>query len=92
MLVLSRRSGEEVIIASNIRVIVLAIRGRNVQLGFSAPADAAIVRSELISLAVRPTEQASKPILGLAEVVRRQGPEKRRRLGFRLHRRPKDGS
>jgi len=47
MLVLSRRPGEEVIIASNIRVTVLTIRGNRVQLGFSAPDSAAIVRSEL---------------------------------------------
>jgi carbon storage regulator len=47
MLVLSRKIGEEIIIGDNIRVTVVAIRGNQVRLGFSAPDDVHIHRSEL---------------------------------------------
>jgi len=48
MLVLSRRTGEQLTIGPNIRVTVLAIRGNRVHLGITAPAEAAIVRTELM--------------------------------------------
>jgi carbon storage regulator len=46
MLVLSRRSGEAVCIASNIKVVVLDVRGGRVRLGVSAPPGVPIHRSE----------------------------------------------
>jgi carbon storage regulator len=49
VLVLSRRVGEEVVIADNIRLAVVAIRGKSVRLGFTAPADVLIRREELCS-------------------------------------------
>jgi carbon storage regulator len=91
MLVLSRRPGEEVIIASNIRVTVLAIRGNRVQLGFSAPGDAAIMRSELAPSSEAPTVRAS-PISGESKVAEREEVRRRRRPRFRLHSFPKNGS
>jgi carbon storage regulator len=47
MLVLSRKPGERIIIGDNIQVTVLAIRGNQVRLGFSAPGDIPILREEL---------------------------------------------
>lgn len=47
MLVLNRRLGEEIRIGRDIRLKVLAIRGNRVRLGFTAPADVDIVRTEL---------------------------------------------
>jgi carbon storage regulator len=47
MLVLSRKIGEEIVIGDNIRVMVVAVRGNQVRLGFSAPGDVAIHRAEL---------------------------------------------
>jgi carbon storage regulator len=47
MLVLSRTAGEEVLIGHNIRLIVLAIRGNRVRLGFTAPKETPILREEL---------------------------------------------
>ena len=47
MLVLSRKVGEEIVIADNIRVTVVAIRGNQVRLGFEAPPEVAIQREEL---------------------------------------------
>jgi carbon storage regulator len=47
MLVLSRKPGEEVVIGGNIRLTVVAIRGNQVRLGVTAPADVSIWREEL---------------------------------------------
>jgi carbon storage regulator len=47
MLVLSRKPGEEVVIGEGIRVTVLAVIGDRVHLGFRAPAQVQILRSEL---------------------------------------------
>jgi carbon storage regulator CsrA len=47
MLVLSRKIGEEIVIGDNIRVTVVAVRGNQVRLGFSAPEDVVIQRAEL---------------------------------------------
>jgi carbon storage regulator len=47
MLVLSRKFGEEVVIGDNIRVRVVGIRGKQVRLGITAPADVNIYRAEL---------------------------------------------
>ena len=47
MLVLSRKEGEEIIIGENIRLTVVAIRGNQVRLGFTAPPNVFIQREEL---------------------------------------------
>jgi carbon storage regulator len=47
MLVLSRKSGQEVVIGDNIRLTVVAIRGNQVRLGFTAPPEVSIQREEL---------------------------------------------
>jgi carbon storage regulator len=47
MLVLSRRLGQEIIIAGNIRITVSAIKGDKVRIGISAPADVRIDREEV---------------------------------------------
>jgi len=47
MLVLTRKIGEEIVIAGDIRVTVLSIRKGHTVLGLSAPATVPILRSEL---------------------------------------------
>ena len=47
MLVISRKPDEKVIIGDNIVVTVLEIKGNIVRLGFEAPREVGIVRSEL---------------------------------------------
>jgi len=47
MLILGRRVGEEIRIGDAIRLVVVGIRGSQVRLGFEAPDDVAIKRSEL---------------------------------------------
>ncbi len=56
MLVLSRKEGEKVFIGENIVVEVLKVKGNRITLGFVAPQEVQIMRSELS----KPT--AAKPI------------------------------
>lgn len=48
MLILARKRDEVVKIGENIEVKVLEIRGGTVRLGFEAPKDVLILRSELV--------------------------------------------
>lgn len=47
MLVLTRRVGEEIVIAGNIRVIVTAVKGEKVRIGICAPPAVAVDRKEV---------------------------------------------
>jgi carbon storage regulator len=49
MLVLTRRVGEEIVIAGNIRVTLVAVKGQNVRLGITAPASVPVARLELLA-------------------------------------------
>jgi carbon storage regulator len=49
MLVLSRRIGEEIVIAGDIRVTVLAVNGPRVRLGITAPLVVPVIRQELLA-------------------------------------------
>jgi carbon storage regulator len=48
MLVLTRRIGEEIVIAGNIRVKVVAVQGHQVRLGIMAPSSVPVWRMELL--------------------------------------------
>lgn len=48
MLVLSRRSGERIVIDDQIVVEVLEIRGNRIRLGIQAPPGSSILREELL--------------------------------------------
>jgi len=47
MLVLSRRIGEEIVIANEIRVKVVSVQGNRVRLGVVAPNDVTVHREEI---------------------------------------------
>ncbi len=68
MLVLSRRTNEEVYIDGSIRVVVLGIQGNRVRLGISAPDDVTVMRGE-VELALDPLHasewRSSSPELAL---------------------------
>ncbi len=58
MLVLTRRIGERLRIGSDIELVVLDIRGRDVRLGVTAPADVPVHREE-IYLKIRDNNRAA---------------------------------
>ncbi len=53
MLVLTRRVGEEIIIAENVRVTVVSVEGGKVRLGIAAPASVPVYRKEILDRAAR---------------------------------------
>jgi carbon storage regulator len=57
MLVLSRRVGEEIIIGGDIRVTVVAVKGKNVRIGITAPPVIRVIRPKRNEFAVGSTEQ-----------------------------------
>jgi carbon storage regulator len=76
MLVLSRRTDEEIVIDGQIRIKVLATRGGKVRIGISAPQEVAIERGELAGL--RTIECLSPPRRdGVLFDIRSQPPQTR---------------
>jgi len=64
MLVLSRKSGEKVVIGNGITVTVVSVQGNRVKLAFEAPANVRISRAELVAkLLAAQTEEAIDPDL-----------------------------
>jgi len=53
MLVLTRKTGEEIIIGDGIRVQVIDTKGGRVRLGITAPRDVSVHRSEV---SIRPSD------------------------------------
>ncbi len=49
MLVLSRKSNEEIVIGSNIRIKILEINGNRVRVGISAPNHVPVLREEVFA-------------------------------------------
>ncbi len=64
MLVLQRRAGEQLLIGRDIQITVLKVRGKQVKLGISGPAEIPIhraeLRSKLMSCPVVASEDAFK--------------------------------
>lgn len=60
MLVLSRHRDESIIIADNIVVTVVDIRGDKVRLGIDAPREVPVHRQEVFDAIVRENQQASQ--------------------------------
>ena len=50
MLVLTRKTDEEILIGDNIKITLVRVRGNSVRLGIEAPRDVRIVRGELDAL------------------------------------------
>lgn len=63
MLVLTRKTGEQVVIGDHIVVKVLEVRGERVRIGIQAPPDMSILRLELLAGTAKgePTENVSGP-------------------------------
>jgi carbon storage regulator len=48
MLVLSRREGESVMIGTDITIVILGVKGRQVRVGIAAPKSTGIYRTEIL--------------------------------------------
>jgi carbon storage regulator len=71
MLILTRKVGESITIADNIRVTIQAIRGQQVRLGIAAPAEVPIFRQELLERD-RPALQVAPAPAKVAALTRRK--------------------
>ena len=56
MLVLRRKVGESVILAGVMKISVLGVEGERVKIGIRAPASVSIVREELLTPEVKPSQ------------------------------------
>jgi carbon storage regulator len=61
MLILSRKSGESIVIAGNIRVKVVRVEGDVVKIGVDAPASVPVHRQEVYDEIQRSNQQALTP-------------------------------
>ena len=48
MLVLSRREGESLLIGTNVTVVILGVKGRQVRVGIKAPRSTSVYRTEIL--------------------------------------------
>jgi len=48
MLVLSRKTNEEILIGNDVRITIVSMQGGKVRLGIDAPRDTNVVRTELL--------------------------------------------
>jgi carbon storage regulator len=60
MLVLTRKTGESIVIGSDIRITVLEIQGRQIRLGIDAPMDVSVHRGEVYERIREENERAAK--------------------------------
>jgi carbon storage regulator len=77
MLILTRKSGESVMVGNSVRITVTEISPGTVRLGFEAPSEVSIYREEVyheIALANRAAAERT-----LAAAVPSEGPARRRR-------------
>ena len=59
MLILTRKSGESLMIGEDISVTVLGVKGNQVRIGINAPKDIAVHREEIFDKIQEDTEEGS---------------------------------
>lgn len=60
MLVLTRKSGESLIIGDEVTITVVEVRGNQVKIGIDAPESVKVYREELLRKIVKENKDASK--------------------------------
>lgn len=63
MLVLSRKTGQKLIINENIEVTILEIKGETVKLGIKAPKNVSIFREEIFEEIKKANQQSTRNVL-----------------------------
>ena len=61
MLILTRRITESVIIADNVKITVLGVKGNQVRLGIDAPKDVSVHREEIYQRIITEKESENMP-------------------------------
>ena len=61
MLILTRRITESVIIADNVKITVLGVKGNQVRLGIDAPKDVSVHREEIYQRILTEKESENTP-------------------------------
>jgi carbon storage regulator len=61
MLILTRRVGESVMIGDNVSVTILGVKGNQVRIGVTAPADVSVHRQEIYERIKKEQESGSVP-------------------------------
>ncbi len=69
MLYLNRKPGDAVIINDNIEVKVIEVRGKTVKLGFDFPAEASVLRAEI----VEQVKEANRRALDAVSMIGKTG-------------------
>jgi carbon storage regulator len=76
MLVLSRRTGESVVVGDNVTVTILEVRGDVVRVGIDAPRSIKVHRAELLAELASTNQAAASPteetVASLAEALRKR--------------------
>lgn len=72
MLILTRKSGESIIIGSDIKVTVVSVRGRQVHLGIDAPRETSVYREEIFEKIKEANLMAAKSssLQGLRHIIK----------------------
>lgn len=77
MLVLSRRTGESVVIGDDITVTVLEVRGDIVRIGIDAPRSVRVNRAELLEQLQESNQASASPaedtVAALAQALKKRG-------------------
>lgn len=69
MLVLGRKKGESIIIDDNIEIIVTAIEGDTIKIGFKAPKHITIHRKEIYLEIQEENRQATSNVINLSDFL-----------------------
>ncbi|MGB3259857.1 carbon storage regulator CsrA [Paenisporosarcina sp.] len=70
MLVLGRKKGESIIIDNDIEIIVTAIEGDTIKLGFKAPKHITIHRKEIYLEIQEENKQATSNVINLSDFLK----------------------
>jgi carbon storage regulator len=65
MLVLSRKSSQQILIGADISITVVKIEGNHVRLGIEAPVGISILRDELVGRLAEPTARHTRRARGV---------------------------
>ena len=60
MLILTRKTGESIMVGDHVRVVVVEVKGRQVRIGVEAPGDTKIYRGEIFERIQEENRRASQ--------------------------------